>query len=54
MRRRAYIDHLEARARQSGSSDAAAALGQSRHKTAFQLFQEKLGLIPGDMMVSPE
>lgn len=37
-----------------GGSDAAAALGQSRHKTAFQLFQEKLGLIPGDMMVSPE
>ena len=28
-----------------GGSDAAAALGQSRHKTALQLFQEKTGLI---------
>lgn len=37
-----------------GGSDAAAALGQSRHKTAFQLYQEKLGLIPGDLMVSPD
>ncbi|MFP3549721.1 YqaJ viral recombinase family protein [Paraburkholderia sp. SIMBA_049] len=45
---------LQERRKGLGGSDAAAALGQSRHKTAFQLFQEKLGLIPGDMMVSPE
>ena len=36
-----------------GGSDAAAALGQSRHKTAYQLYQEKLGLIEGDMMLAP-
>jgi putative phage-type endonuclease len=34
---------LEERRRGVGGSDAAAALGQSRHKTAFQLFQEKRG-----------
>lgn len=45
---------LEERRRGLGGSDAAAALGQSRHKTAFQLYQEKLGLIPGDMIVHPD
>ncbi|MFP4895778.1 YqaJ viral recombinase family protein [Paraburkholderia sp. EG304] len=37
-----------------GGSDAAAALGESRYKTAFQLYQEKLELIPGGMLVSPD
>ncbi|MGF6792734.1 YqaJ viral recombinase family protein [Paraburkholderia sp. 35.1] len=45
---------LEERKKGVGGSDAAAALGQSRHKTAFQLYQEKLDLIPGDVMVSPD
>ncbi|MFC0694695.1 YqaJ viral recombinase family protein [Paraburkholderia humisilvae] len=45
---------LTDRKRGIGGSDAAAALGQSRHKTAFQLYQEKLGLIPGDMLVAPD
>ena len=45
---------LEERRKGIGGSDAAAALGQSRHKTAFQLFQEKLGLIDGDMMFGPD
>ncbi|WP_028210750.1 YqaJ viral recombinase family protein [Paraburkholderia mimosarum] len=45
---------LDERKKGIGGSDCAAALGQSRYKTAFQLYQEKLGLIPGDLMVSPE
>ncbi|WP_233866747.1 YqaJ viral recombinase family nuclease [Paraburkholderia adhaesiva] len=45
---------LAGRRKGLGGSDAAAALGQSRHVTAFQLYQEKLGLIPDDMVVSPE
>lgn len=45
---------LEERRKGIGGSDAAAALGQSRHKTAFQLYQEKLGLIDGDMMFGPD
>jgi len=41
---------LELRRKGVGGSDAAAALGQSRHKTAFQLFQEKTGAFDGDVM----
>ncbi|MGF6978986.1 putative phage-type endonuclease [Paraburkholderia sp. JPY465] len=37
-----------------GGSDCAAALGESRYKTAHQLFLEKLDLIPGDALVSPD
>lgn len=33
-----------------GGSDSAAALGQSRYKTAFQLYQEKLGLLDPETM----
>jgi putative phage-type endonuclease len=36
-------DWLEERRKGVGGSDAAAALGQSRHKTMFELFQEKAG-----------
>ncbi|MEX3950591.1 YqaJ viral recombinase family protein [Paraburkholderia sp. EG287A] len=45
---------LEERKRGIGGSDAAAALGQSRHKTAHQLYLEKTGQIPGDVMASPD
>lgn len=41
---------LEQRRKGIGGSDAAAALGQSRHKTAFQLFQEKVGAFDADVM----
>jgi putative phage-type endonuclease len=37
-----------------GGSDSAAALGQSRYKTAFQLYQEKLGLIDPETMFDAE
>lgn len=43
-------DWLNQRRKGVGGSDAAAALGQSRHKTAYQLFAEKTGLIDGDVL----
>lgn len=45
---------LKQRSKGLGGSDAAAALGQSRHKTAFQLYQEKLGLIDGNLLFGPD
>jgi putative phage-type endonuclease len=44
---------LELRRSGIGGSDAAAALGQSRHKTMFQLYQEKKGALDDDI-ASPE
>jgi putative phage-type endonuclease len=48
----AQQDWLQQRKTGIGGSDAAAALGQSRHKTMFQLYHEKLGTY--DDIPSPE
>lgn len=47
-------DWLAERRRGIGASDAAAILGVSPYKTAYQVWVDKLGLLPGDALADKE